>query len=170
MGSVTGRHLEVADAPEVAEGQITYLEAIQRALRDALLDDDRVFLLGEDIGTFGGAFGVTKLRHHGSDGTLHLSRRLLPRRAAIEVNATKLTGLEAIAKGSIEIGDKLLVAFNEHGKTLENRRLRIGKFTRIRKLRCFERRKLHRELGLGNDALNGGFSHGSPPKSRALFA
>lgn len=39
---------------------ITYLEAVRNALRDALLEDERVFLLGEDIGHFGGAFGVTR--------------------------------------------------------------------------------------------------------------
>ena len=44
---------------EAAAGEITYLEAIRLALRDALLEDRRVFLLGEDIGVFGGAFGVT---------------------------------------------------------------------------------------------------------------
>ncbi len=33
---------------------------MRAALADALRDDDRVFLLGEDIGSFGGAFGVTK--------------------------------------------------------------------------------------------------------------
>ena len=32
---------------------------MRAALRDALLDDPSVFLLGEDIGAFGGAFGVT---------------------------------------------------------------------------------------------------------------
>jgi 2-oxoisovalerate dehydrogenase E1 component beta subunit len=37
-----------------------YIEAIRAALRDAMLEDERVFLLGEDIGHFGGAFGVTK--------------------------------------------------------------------------------------------------------------
>ena len=37
-----------------------YIEAIRTALRDAMLEDERVFLLGEDIGHFGGAFGVTK--------------------------------------------------------------------------------------------------------------
>jgi 2-oxoisovalerate dehydrogenase E1 component beta subunit len=41
-------------------GEITFLDAIREALRDALLEDRRVFLLGEDIGHFGGAFGVTK--------------------------------------------------------------------------------------------------------------
>jgi 2-oxoisovalerate dehydrogenase E1 component beta subunit len=40
-----------------------YIEAIRAALRDALLEDERVFLLGEDIGHFGGAFGVTKDLH-----------------------------------------------------------------------------------------------------------
>jgi 2-oxoisovalerate dehydrogenase E1 component beta subunit len=40
--------------------KFTYLEAVRAALRDAMLEDERVFLLGEDIGHFGGAFGVTK--------------------------------------------------------------------------------------------------------------
>ena len=40
--------------------EITYLEAIRAALADALREDRRVFLLGEDVGSFGGAFGVTK--------------------------------------------------------------------------------------------------------------
>lgn len=57
---MTARHLEIADAPEVAASEITYLESIHRALRDALRDDERVFLMGEDIGAFGGAFGVTR--------------------------------------------------------------------------------------------------------------
>jgi 2-oxoisovalerate dehydrogenase E1 component beta subunit len=39
--------------------QITYLEAIRQALWDELEGDERVFLLGQDIGTYGGAFRVT---------------------------------------------------------------------------------------------------------------
>jgi 2-oxoisovalerate dehydrogenase E1 component beta subunit len=38
---------------------ITYLEAIRQALLEEMEADDRVFLLGEDIGTYGGAFKVT---------------------------------------------------------------------------------------------------------------
>ncbi len=38
---------------------ITYLEAVRRALIRALENDDRVFLLGEDIGPYGGAFKLT---------------------------------------------------------------------------------------------------------------
>ncbi|HDZ49892.1 MAG TPA: alpha-ketoacid dehydrogenase subunit beta [Candidatus Aerophobetes bacterium] len=40
--------------------EITYLEAIKEALREEILRDDRVFLMGEDIGKHGGAFGLTK--------------------------------------------------------------------------------------------------------------
>jgi 2-oxoisovalerate dehydrogenase E1 component beta subunit len=45
--------------PRVATETITYLEAIRSAMRDALADDPRVFLMGEDVGHFGGPFGVT---------------------------------------------------------------------------------------------------------------
>jgi len=39
--------------------EITYLEAIREALRQEMQRDERVFLIGEDIGVYGGAFGVT---------------------------------------------------------------------------------------------------------------
>ncbi|NMC54310.1 MAG: alpha-ketoacid dehydrogenase subunit beta [Chloroflexi bacterium] len=39
--------------------EITYLEAIREALRQEMQRDERVFLMGEDIGVYGGAFGVT---------------------------------------------------------------------------------------------------------------
>jgi pyruvate/2-oxoglutarate/acetoin dehydrogenase E1 component len=38
---------------------MTYLQAISSALRDEMRADDRVFVMGEDIGVFGGAFKVT---------------------------------------------------------------------------------------------------------------
>jgi len=39
---------------------ITYLEGISEGLREEMRRDKSVFLLGEDIGTYGGAFKVTK--------------------------------------------------------------------------------------------------------------
>ena len=39
--------------------EITYAEAIRSALREEMARDERVFLIGEDIGVYGGAFGVT---------------------------------------------------------------------------------------------------------------
>jgi pyruvate/2-oxoglutarate/acetoin dehydrogenase E1 component len=39
---------------------ITYLEAIRQALFEEMARDERVFLMGEDIGAYGGAFKVTE--------------------------------------------------------------------------------------------------------------
>jgi pyruvate/2-oxoglutarate/acetoin dehydrogenase E1 component len=39
--------------------EMTYLQAISDGLREEMRADERVFLMGEDIGTFGGAFKVT---------------------------------------------------------------------------------------------------------------
>jgi 2-oxoisovalerate dehydrogenase E1 component beta subunit len=38
---------------------ITYLEAIRQALYDEMARDERVFVMGEDVGPYGGAFKVT---------------------------------------------------------------------------------------------------------------
>ena len=40
--------------------EITYREAIRQALRYQLQNDERVFLMGEDIGAYGGSYAVTK--------------------------------------------------------------------------------------------------------------
>lgn len=40
--------------------EITFSEAIREALREEMKRDETVFLMGEDIGRFGGVFGVTK--------------------------------------------------------------------------------------------------------------
>jgi len=39
--------------------ELTYMEALREAMRQAMEKDERVFLIGEDIGVYGGAFGVT---------------------------------------------------------------------------------------------------------------
>jgi pyruvate dehydrogenase E1 component beta subunit len=39
---------------------MTYREALREAIRAALIADDRVFLMGEDVGAYGGCFGVSK--------------------------------------------------------------------------------------------------------------
>lgn len=38
---------------------LTYREAVRAALREAMQKDERVFLMGEDVGSYGGGFGVT---------------------------------------------------------------------------------------------------------------
>ena len=46
--------------PPAGTREITYSEALREAMAQALASDPKVFLLGEDIGVYGGAFGVTK--------------------------------------------------------------------------------------------------------------
>ena len=41
-------------------GRISYREALRQALREALQRDPRVFLMGEDVGCYGGTYAVSK--------------------------------------------------------------------------------------------------------------
>lgn len=45
---------------EAKKNRITYREAMRQAIRDALQRDPRVFLMGEDVGRYGGCFAVSK--------------------------------------------------------------------------------------------------------------
>jgi acetoin:2,6-dichlorophenolindophenol oxidoreductase subunit beta len=49
-----------SDEPRV----MTYSEAIREAIGEAMTADERVFMLGEDIGVYGGAFGVSGDLYH----------------------------------------------------------------------------------------------------------
>jgi pyruvate/2-oxoglutarate/acetoin dehydrogenase E1 component len=40
--------------------EMTYREAVREAIRDAIIRDDRVFLMGEDVGRYGGCYAVSK--------------------------------------------------------------------------------------------------------------
>jgi len=44
--------------PDVIE--TTYREAVREAIRDAIKRDERVFLMGEDVGRYGGCYAVSK--------------------------------------------------------------------------------------------------------------
>jgi len=43
--------------------EVTYLEAIREAMVEEMRRDPKVFVLGEDVGAYGGAFGVTQGMH-----------------------------------------------------------------------------------------------------------
>jgi len=61
------------DAGGTAGPEVTYIDAISAALRDAMRDDERVLLLGQDIADFGGAFTVTRgfLEEFGADRVIN---------------------------------------------------------------------------------------------------
>lgn len=40
--------------------KMTYREAIRQAIREAMIRDERVFLMGEDVGRYGGCYAVSK--------------------------------------------------------------------------------------------------------------
>jgi pyruvate dehydrogenase E1 component beta subunit len=39
--------------------KMTYREAVRAAMREALANDSRVFLMGEDVGRYGGAYACS---------------------------------------------------------------------------------------------------------------
>jgi pyruvate dehydrogenase E1 component beta subunit len=47
-------------APREAAVSLTYREAVREAIREALKADPRVFLMGEDVGRYGGSYAVSK--------------------------------------------------------------------------------------------------------------
>lgn len=47
------------EKPAVETRLITYREAVREGLRNAMIRDERVFLMGEDVGHYGGCFAVS---------------------------------------------------------------------------------------------------------------
>ncbi|WP_445281944.1 alpha-ketoacid dehydrogenase subunit beta [Streptomyces sp. DSM 118148] len=56
---MTTTRTPAAGAAAPSAGKTTYREAVREALREALRTDERVFLMGEDVGRYGGCFGVS---------------------------------------------------------------------------------------------------------------
>ncbi|MGI8866002.1 MAG: alpha-ketoacid dehydrogenase subunit beta, partial [Rubrobacteraceae bacterium] len=42
------------------EAEITYREAVREAMVGSMRENEEVFLMGEDVGVYGGAFGVSR--------------------------------------------------------------------------------------------------------------
>ena len=51
--------MSVAPTDGAKRSELSYAEAIREALAQAMEADPRVFLFGEDVGVYGGAFGVS---------------------------------------------------------------------------------------------------------------
>jgi 2-oxoisovalerate dehydrogenase E1 component len=49
-----------APAPSAETVETTYRECVKQAIREAMTKDERVFLMGEDVGAYGGCYAVSK--------------------------------------------------------------------------------------------------------------
>ena len=90
---------------------ITYIDAISRAMWEEMERDPAVFMLGEDIGAYGGAFKATKgfLEHFGEDRVIDT---VLAESAIIGAAiGTALVGMRPIAE--MQFADFVTCAFNQ---------------------------------------------------------
>ena len=91
--------------------EITYLQAINDAMREEMERDPQVFLLGEDVGYYGGAFKVTKglIEKFGEDRVIDtpISESAI---AGAAIGAA-ITGMRPIAE--MQFADFITVAFNQ---------------------------------------------------------
>ena len=51
--------VDASPVPATSAVTLTYREALREALREEMTADERVFLMGEDVGKYGGSFGVS---------------------------------------------------------------------------------------------------------------
>ena len=89
---------------------VTYIDAILEAQKKLLSEDDRVFLYGQDIGTFGGAFKATKGLAEAFPGRVFDSPIAEDAMIGLAVGAA-LEGLRPIVE--IQFADFSSLAFNQ---------------------------------------------------------
>src|SRR2546426_5705213 len=58
--SVYAPHAEISEPATRAGRELTMAEALNEALQSEMQRDERVFVMGEDVGLIGGIFGVTR--------------------------------------------------------------------------------------------------------------
>lgn len=89
---------------------ITYLEAIRAAQAKALADDPRVFIYGQDVGHFGGAFKATKNLHQQHPGRV-IDAPISEDAILGSAVGAAIEGLRPIVE--IQFADFSTVAFNQ---------------------------------------------------------
>src|SRR5712664_95073 len=85
--------------------QITYREALNQALREELDRDERVFIMGEEVGYFGGAFKVT-------DGLLAVYGEKRVRDTPISENTIVGVGVGAAMAGLRPVVELMTINFS----------------------------------------------------------
>ncbi len=85
--------------------RINYREALRQGLREALLRDERVFLMGEDVGRYGGSYAVSK-------GLLEEFGEERIRDTPLSVSALVGAGIGAALNGMRRIVEVMTVNFS----------------------------------------------------------
>src|SRR5512146_2740995 len=91
-----------ARADAGASLRMTYRDAVREAIREAMTADPRVFLMGEDVGRYGGSYAVSK-------GSLDDCRPERSRDAPLSESAFVGAGIGAALGGSRPIVEVMTV-------------------------------------------------------------
>ncbi len=104
--------------------EITYLDAIREALVEEMRRDPKVFVLGEDVGPYGGAFGVTQGLHE-EFGDLRCLDTPISESAIVGVSiGAALRGYRPVAE--MQFGDFITCAFDQIVNQAATLRYRYG--------------------------------------------
>jgi len=90
---------------------LTYIEAISEALWEEMERDKNVFLLGEDIGAYGGAFKVTKGFHEHFGGERVIDTVLAEEAIIGAATGAAVVGMRPVAE--IQFADFITSGFNQ---------------------------------------------------------
>ncbi len=103
---------------------LTYLEAIREALVEEMRRDPKVFVLGEDVGAYGGAFGVTQGMHE-EFGDLRVLDMPISESAIVGVSiGAALRGYRPVAE--MQFADFITCAFDQIVNQAATLRYRYG--------------------------------------------
>jgi 2-oxoisovalerate dehydrogenase E1 component beta subunit len=104
--------------------ELTYLEAIREALVEEMRRDSKVFVLGEDVGPYGGAFGVTQGMHE-EFGELRVIDTPISESAIIGVSiGASLRGYRPVAE--MQFADFISCGFDQIVNQAATLRYRYG--------------------------------------------
>ncbi|MQA30061.1 MAG: alpha-ketoacid dehydrogenase subunit beta [Luteitalea sp.] len=104
--------------------ELSYLEAIREALVEEMRRDPKVFVLGEDVGAYGGAFGVTQGMHE-EFGELRMIDMPISESAIVGVSiGAALRGYRPVAE--MQFADFISCAFDQIVNQAATLRYRYG--------------------------------------------
>ena len=104
--------------------ELSYLEAIREALAEEMRRDPKVFVLGEDVGAYGGAFGVTQGLHE-EFGDLRVVDTPISESAIVGISiGASLRGYRPVAE--MQFADFITCAFDQIVNQAATLRYRYG--------------------------------------------